>query len=232
MKKLSAGILLCAGWAIAQSGSSARPAFTPTASAPELHLEGENLTFVKRTLYDYIRSGQYEKEIAQVVAPAHAWIATRAASATPNEKLAAVFDIDETSISGLRNMLDCDFCPPAVQRSIFPEGRLSAIPATQDLYNFAKSKGIKVVFITGRYESDRDFTARQLTQAGYSGWDELILRPVTNNLTAAIFKSDARAALESKGYKIVLNIGDQLSDLSGGHAERTYKLPNPFYYVE
>jgi len=26
-------------------------------------------------------------------------------------------------------------------------------------------------------------------------------------------------------------VGDQLSDLSGGHAERTFKVPNPFYFV-
>jgi hypothetical protein len=29
----------------------------------------------------------------------------------------------------------------------------------------------------------------------------------------------------------VLNMGDQLSDLEGGYAERTFKLPNPFYWI-
>jgi hypothetical protein len=28
-----------------------------------------------------------------------------------------------------------------------------------------------------------------------------------------------------------VNIGDQMSDLDGGFAERTYKLPNPFYFI-
>jgi len=32
-----------------------------------------------------------------------------------------------------------------------------------------------------------------------------------------------------QGYAIVVNIGDQMSDLDGGFAERTFKLPNPFY---
>ncbi|MDQ0403073.1 hypothetical protein J2S50_001622 [Streptomyces sp. DSM 40167] len=31
---------------------------------------------------------------------------------------------------------------------------------------------------------------------------------------------------------IVANVGDQYSDLRGGHADRTYKLPNPTYFVE
>jgi len=26
-------------------------------------------------------------------------------------------------------------------------------------------------------------------------------------------------------------MGDEMSDLDGGFAERTYKLPNPFYFV-
>ena len=28
-----------------------------------------------------------------------------------------------------------------------------------------------------------------------------------------------------------VNVGDQASDLDGGYAERTFKLPNPFYFV-
>lgn len=34
------------------------------------------------------------------------------------------------------------------------------------------------------------------------------------------------------GYDIVANFGDQYSDLQGGCADRTYKLPNPTYFVE
>jgi hypothetical protein len=30
---------------------------------------------------------------------------------------------------------------------------------------------------------------------------------------------------------IIVNIGDQ-SDLEGGHAEMTFKVPNPFYFIE
>ena len=33
------------------------------------------------------------------------------------------------------------------------------------------------------------------------------------------------------GYTIVANMGDQPSDLAGGHAERAFLLPNPFYRI-
>lgn len=33
------------------------------------------------------------------------------------------------------------------------------------------------------------------------------------------------------GFRIIVNVGDQESDLAGGHAERAFKLPNPFYII-
>jgi hypothetical protein len=48
----------------------------------------------------------------------------------------------------------------------------------------------------------------------------------------ADYKSGARAAIETKFHvKIIANIGDQQSDLFNGHAERPFKLPNPFYFI-
>jgi acid phosphatase len=44
------------------------------------------------------------------------------------------------------------------------------------------------------------------------------------------FKSGARAEIENTGYAIIANVGDQRSDL-GGHAECTFKVPNPYYVI-
>jgi len=45
------------------------------------------------------------------------------------------------------------------------------------------------------------------------------------------YKSATRAHIASLGYDIVANFGDQLSDLKGGFADRTFKLPNPNYFL-
>jgi predicted secreted acid phosphatase len=45
------------------------------------------------------------------------------------------------------------------------------------------------------------------------------------------YKSGTRAYIESQGYDIVANFGDQFSDLEGGHADKTFKMPNPNYYL-
>jgi len=45
------------------------------------------------------------------------------------------------------------------------------------------------------------------------------------------YKSGTRAYIESKGYDIVGDFGDQFSDLLGGYADKTFKMPNPNYYL-
>jgi predicted secreted acid phosphatase len=45
------------------------------------------------------------------------------------------------------------------------------------------------------------------------------------------YKSGTRAYIESQGYDIVADFGDQFSDLEGGFADKTFKMPNPNYYL-
>jgi predicted secreted acid phosphatase len=227
MKRTISVAILCAALIFAQP-----TAFTPTVAAPEHRLQAENLSAFKSQLAAYVRSGQYNREIAEVAKAAHDWVETRTARALPNEKLAAVFDIDETALSNLPDMADCDFCSVAAQGKLYPPDRNPAIPPVRDLYEFAKSKGVAVFFLTGRYESARVDTVNNLRSAGYSAWDDLLMRLNGNTDPAHIMKPGVRAGIERKGYRIILSIGDQLSDLNGGYAERTYKLPNPFYFVD
>jgi len=49
--------------------------------------------------------------------------------------------------------------------------------------------------------------------------------------TTIHYKSATRAHIESLGYDIVANFGDQFSDLIGGSADRTFKMPNPNYFL-
>jgi hypothetical protein len=50
-------------------------------------------------------------------------------------------------------------------------------------------------------------------------------------VSAADFKTPIRERIEKEGYTIIANVGDQSSDLAGGHAEMTFLLPNPFYRI-
>ena len=77
-------------------------------------------------------------------------------------------------------------------------------------------------------------TERNLRAQGFDAWQQLILRsPAQANLTARDYKSAQRARIEAQGYRIVLNVGDQWSDLKGKpEAEYSVKYPDPFYFLK
>ncbi len=49
--------------------------------------------------------------------------------------------------------------------------------------------------------------------------------------TTVHYKSATRAHIESLGYDIVADFGDQFSDYTGGYADRFFKMPNPNYFL-
>jgi hypothetical protein len=60
-------------------------------------------------------------------------------------------------------------------------------------------------------------------------------RPIAGpaDLASAVdFKTPVRFQIEQLGYTIISNMGDQPSDLLGGHAEKKFLLPDPFYRVQ
>ena len=86
--------------------------------------------------------------------------------------------------------------------------------------------------MTGRREEPEERTATEtnLRNVGYDGWQRIYMRTDKFGGDSIMpFKTWARADIEAQGYTIIANVGDQKSDLDGGHAERRFKLPNPFY---
>ena len=203
--------------------------------------EPENYAITFARLMRYHDSGEYDREIREVANSARDYLESRFPNGvTNNAKLAAVFDIDETSLSNWDVMAFCGFCSYPVQLQLYKDGIYSldhdpAIPPVLELYNFAKGKGIAVFFVTGRPESQRVMTEANLREVGYSGWSRLYMQPDVpagqTKPSARMFKPKNRQEIEAAGYQIVLNIGDQASDLAGCCAVRTFKLPNPFYLL-
>jgi HAD superfamily, subfamily IIIB (Acid phosphatase) len=144
---------------------------------------------------------------------------------------ALVLDIDETSLSNY-TAIDADdftFGPHSQAEATDEIG--TAIGPTLALFNDAKRAGVAVFFVTGRPESQRAVTVENLHKVGYDGWQQLYLKPAGPTMTTVQYKSGARRDIESQGYRIIANIGDQYSDLAGGHATRAFKLANPFYFL-
>ncbi|WP_412756413.1 HAD family acid phosphatase [Legionella bozemanae] len=195
-----------------------------------------NLTLVKNELKNYYDSGLYQKELTQVIKKAHKYIHQQAEinqKEKSPKKLALVLDIDETSLSNYKYMIKRDFGGNHKQfHKDIMAANAPVIKPMLALYHDARKHGINVFFITGRNETERKATEKNLQEAGYSEWSGLYLRP--NNYSAKSitpFKSSTRKMITEKGYTIVASIGDQYSDLKGGYAQKVFKLPNPFYYL-
>jgi hypothetical protein len=143
-------------------------------------------------------------------------------------KPAIILDIDETSLSNYAGMAAGGFTSTSSAVDVV-SGTGKPIGPTRSLFRYARKHKVAVFFITGRPEPLRAVTERNLRAAGYSGWKDLILKNTTEGVKQ--YKSGERAAIERKGYDIVVNVGDQESDLDGGHADAAFKLPNPFYFI-
>ena len=135
-----------------------------------------------------------------------------------------------------------------VQGKWFP-----ATPGMPALVKAVKAAGCTIVGLTGRNTGQQQATIDNLTQVGYVDAAGKPLFTAANYYTKWVsgatppayidcgddktcstieYKSGTREYLETqKGLDVVANLGDQFSDLHGGYADTTYKLPNPTYYL-
>jgi acid phosphatase len=206
----------------------------PTTAAPPVPALYET----QRAITEYIDSGRYHADVARVVADAAAWMEERAPKV---RRPSIVLDIDETSLSNweayrandwariLRGPCDLPKGPCGI-RQWQAMGRSVALAPTRDLVARARARGVAVFFVTGRPGRLRTSTERNLREQGFS-WDGVVLRREHEGrfASAVEFKAPERRKLAEQGYTILLSMGDQQSDLDGGYAERTFKLPNPVY---
>lgn len=196
--------------------------------------EPANLAVAKQNLKHYHDSGAYLDDIADTMQKAMRYLELRVERADfKGKKPAIVLDIDETSLSNYPDMVRLDFGGTIEEiRADEDKGIDEVIPPTLKLYRYAKANNIAVFFLTGRTEEERQVTEDNLKKAGYINHDGLILRDGEyKKAPAAIYKTAMRKQLTDKGYDIVLNIGDQKSDLRGGYSDKTFKLPNPYYLI-
>jgi acid phosphatase len=217
------------------SGAQSTPQPARTLASNE-HVE--NLGTLKLKLQRYYACtcdcGCYAKELDHQAQAAIDFLDRRAAHKGPAEKIALVLDIDETALSNYREMAAEDYgYIPKDFDAWEDSAEATAIPGTLRLYQEAQKLGVTVFFITGRGEAHRAATEQNLKSQGYTNFAGLTLRAPTQAKESTIeYKSGARKTIVDAGYRIVLNVGDQFSDLKGlPAAEYSVKLPNPFYYL-
>ena len=201
----------------------------------------------------------YAREASGVAADGQHYLSH--ARADRHKTKAIVLDVDDTTLATWNYEIVSNWAYNPTTNAAYVTGQLfPAVPGMVSMVDAAQREGYAIFYLTGRPTSQEDATLGNLTADGIGvdadypkpttlrdGEDGLFTKPdVTaypDYLTAACaadpggkcttihYKSATRAHIESLGYDIVGNFGDQYSDLEGGYADKTFKLPNPTYFL-
>ena len=143
---------------------------------------------------------------------------------------AIVSDIDETLLDNREAFVGKEDFDSAAWANWIQQSRAPVIRPTFEFLRWARKRGYAIFLITGRHEKGRRATINNLVKDGVA-YDGLFMRPDGNSSCAEDNKSKQREEIEALGYKVVVNIGDQDSDLVGGHCLDCEKLPNKMYFI-
>ncbi|MEV7688231.1 HAD family acid phosphatase [Streptomyces bungoensis] len=152
----------------------------------------------------------WQRDCQTVMDQALPYLKDRIAAARPGEKQAVVLDIDNTT-------LETDF------GFSFPQ------PANKPVLNvaqYAQAHGVSLFFVTARPGIVEEPTEWNLRHDGYQVSGLYVRGFLDLFKDVAAYKTAQRVDIENKGYTIIANIGNSATDLSGGHAEKTFKLPD------
>ena len=236
----AAGLVLAFGVRSLEAQQTAGPAFSSDVAAERI----PNLDKLKAELRQYhectCKCGCYSHDLDVQADRAIAFLRQRVARRIPGgksgaqEKLAMILDIDDTTLSTYPNMLKTGFAYDPDEFDAWVQTATGhAIPGTLRIYKEAQRLGVKIFFLTGRADKERGATERNLRAEGFDNWQQLTMRPADHgSQTIGEYKAVIRGQLVAAGYKLVLNVGDQWSDLKGKpEAEFSVKYPDPFYFI-
>jgi len=203
-------------------------AFAYACPCNELAVPGNPEQGIDRTAgLEFTETKQYALDFQKAVLDARKALEAHA----HKEGVAVVSDLDETLLDNRQEIeLYPDFNWDRFH-AWMTAGRAPLLRPTADLLTWARTQGYAVFFVTGRKEHLRAATIENLVRHNIA-YDGLYMRGENDDGGAEQIKVPMRQAIEKLGFRIVLNIGDQWSDLSGGHAENCIKLPNRMYYVK
>jgi len=152
----------------------------------------------------------WQTDCQAVMDQALPYLKTRIAAPRPGEKQAIVLDIDNTTLE-----TDFGFSYPS-----------PANKPVLEVAQYAQEHGVSLFFVTARPGIIASVTDYNLKHVGYQVNGLYVRNFIDLFKDVAAYKTAKRVDIENKGYTIIANIGNSATDLSGGHAEKTFKLPD------
>ncbi|MBY8887910.1 acid phosphatase [Streptomyces sp. PTM05] len=240
---------------VAGTALFATGAATADNSVPRSDKEIPNLTKVEDQIEAYygdtVINGEhyaspnspYAQQVEGIEAKAKTYL-KQAVRHDHGKKPAIVLDVDDTTLLTYNYELEVGFAYTTASSDTYIRTKtMPAVFGMTRLVDWAAQQGVTVFYVTGRPEAQRAPSAANLAAAGYkpaADASHFFLKNPTSppaylpcgaTCTTIQYKSGTRKHIESLGYDVVANFGDQYSDLSGGYADKGFKLPNPMYYI-
>jgi predicted secreted acid phosphatase len=213
--------------------------------------------FTNPYLREYLKTygDEHRRRLDDIRTRLPVWVerAKKMEAGPASRPLAVVLDIDEVLLSnihmnsfqGEQNDECVDF--HAADYFVGPNGapwprgsRLNPLlPGVPELLEAIRALNLTIFLITGRLESIRDETVENFEVLGLfekhfdreSFAQRLVMCPDTESIQRSVrpFKESRRREI-SRQYRIVLNVGDQVSDL-GLYGDVQMHCAHPFYYT-
>jgi predicted secreted acid phosphatase len=190
----------------------------------------ENLTTAKKAVREYYESGRFYKEVEDVIKKAE----IEFDKVDIKKNSAVVFDVDETAIDNyeLSKFMGFGYVYK-MNKEWNAEMKSPALKPVKELYDYLVSKGVHIIFLTGRNFPEYEATYQNLKKVGYTVFDTLITQiGDETKIKNKQFKNAKRILLTKKGYDIIGTVGDQWSDLKGEDHGIQVKIPNYLYQEE
>ncbi|KGN50630.1 uncharacterized protein At2g39920 [Cucumis sativus] len=198
--------------------------------ALSVHLELNGLetdgipSFCKEFAIQYIRSGQYERDLDSSLLVVDNYFCS--AAKVDNGQDIVLMDIDDLLFTNR------DYNDVLISSDCVDQAKKLKQNFLLKLYKKLRSCRWPTTLISRKSEVNRNATIEHLTSAGYKGWLQLIMRMDDEmQINHPVYFSRQQAALQSEGFSVIGVISshmDALSALSVG--TRIYKLPNPMYF--
>ncbi|MFI9561869.1 HAD family acid phosphatase [Streptomyces rishiriensis] len=202
-------------------------------------------------VYQASPTSPYAQDLASIDKAARKYIDKAARKAVrKGEKPAVVFDVDDTLLLSLDYEKRYNYTyNSATWAAYVNKADRPAVFGSPELVRYAQKKGVEVFYNSGLAEAQRSAAVENLKKVGADvnldaghmflknaaappSYLSACATPGVWTCTTVQYKSGTRKHIEDDlGYEIIADFGDQYSDLDGGYADRTYKLPNPTYFV-
>lgn len=190
--------------------------FSPTSDA--LAQEGNPVLYKEQAVLYFRSAAEYRALCYQAFNAAKRTVDEAVRNHSPKSKrtktFAVVVDIDETMLDNspleAENLYKGKSFDPKAFSEWVELGKAKAVPGAVEFTSYAAKKGVAVIYVSNRSESDKKATMGNLIAAGFPNVSE---RTVLLSPTGSGTKEPRRMSVAAD-FQIIALIGDDLNDMS------------------